>query len=104
MITFTELAKNKVSEILKEENDSTLKLRLFIKGGGCSGLQYQFGLAEEQNSDDFELFNVLIDSISAQYLEGAVIDYKDDLEGSGFSIQNPNATTTCGCGSSFSTI
>ena len=105
MVEITENAKNKITELLKEENDPTLKLRTFVQGGGCSGFQYGFTFDNEQNEDDFEFelgdYKMLVDSMSMQYLQGAVIDYKDDLMGSSFSIKNPQATTTCGCGSSF---
>jgi iron-sulfur cluster insertion protein len=83
-----------------------LCLRTFVQGGGCSGFQYGFTFDEEQNEDDFVIerngVKILVDSMSYQYLVGAEIDYKDDLMGSSFSIKNPNAQTTCGCGSSFS--
>jgi len=107
MIEISESAKNKILELLTEENDPALKLRTFVQGGGCSGFQYGFTFDSEQNEDDFEFplkgdFKVLIDSMSMQYLQGAVIDYKDDLMGANFSIKNPNTQTTCGCGSSFS--
>ncbi len=106
MITLTPSAVEKIADLLAEENNPNLKLRTFIQGGGCSGFQYGFTFDEEQNEDDFiiEEGNVvlLVDSMSMQYLQGAVIDYKDDLMGSSFSIKNPNAETTCGCGSSFS--
>jgi iron-sulfur cluster insertion protein len=106
MIDITENAKNKIKEILSEETDSNMFLRTFVQGGGCSGMQYGFTLDREQNQDDFELnvdqFKVVIDSMSMQYLQGAEIDYKDSLQGSYFTINNPNAQTTCGCGSSFS--
>lgn len=105
MIEITESAKAKITDLLKEENDATLKLRTFVQGGGCSGFQYGFTFDNEQNEDDFEFelgeHKMLVDSMSMQYLQGAVIDYKDDLMGSSFSIKNPNAQTTCGCGSSF---
>ena len=105
MITVTELAKHRIQELLKEESPNTY-LRTFIQGGGCSGFQYGFTFDDVRNDDDFEVeFNgvkVLIDSISFQYLTGAEIDYRDDLDGSNFVIKNPNAATTCGCGSSFS--
>lgn len=104
MITITESAQAKISEVLAEEPKS--KLRMFIQGGGCSGFSYGFTIDDEQNEDDFEFpagsSSVLVDSLSLQYLEGAVVDYKDDLEGSRFSISNPKAASTCGCGSSFS--
>jgi iron-sulfur cluster insertion protein len=107
MIEITESAKTKISELIKEENDSTLKLRTFVQGGGCSGFQYRFTFDTEQNEDDFELqlnndFKVLVDAISMQYLQGTVIDYKEDIMGFSFSIKNPNAVTSCGCGNSFS--
>ena len=102
MITITEQAKNKIADILREENNPKLKIRAFVQGGGCSGFSYGFTLDEEQNEDDFDIDGVLIDSMSMQYLTGATINYKEDQYGSSFSIQNPNAVTTCGCGSSFS--
>jgi iron-sulfur cluster insertion protein len=102
MITITETAQAKIADILAEENNAKLKVRAFVQGGGCSGFQYGFTLDEETNEDDFEVSGVLVDSMSMQYLAGAVIDYKDDINGSSFSISNPNAQTTCGCGSSFS--
>ena len=98
-------AIDKLKDILAEEKNPTLKLRVFVQGGGCSGFSYGFTLDEEQNEDDFIIEKpgvmVLIDSMSMQYLQGAVIDYKEELMGSSFTINNPNATTTCGCGSSF---
>lgn len=104
MITITESAQAKISEVLADEPKS--KLRMFIQGGGCAGFSYGFTIDDEQNDDDFEFpagaSSVLVDSLSLQYLEGAVVDYKDDLEGSRFSISNPKASSTCGCGSSFS--
>jgi iron-sulfur cluster insertion protein len=107
MITITESAKEKIVDLLNEENNPKLKLRTFVQGGGCSGFQYGFTFDEEQNEDDFQFpitdsYNVIIDAMSIQYMTGAVIDYKEDLTGSSFSIKNPNAQTTCGCGSSFS--
>ena len=106
MITITENAKTKITGLLAEENDPKVKLRAFVQGGGCSGFSYGFTLDEEQNEDDFEIpvgnFKVLIDAMSMQYLQGADIDYKEDLMGASFSISNPNAQSTCGCGSSFS--
>jgi iron-sulfur cluster insertion protein len=90
---------------LAEENNPQLKLRVFVQGGGCSGMQYGFTLDDTQAEDDWDIesngVNVLVDSMSGGYLQGAVIDYKDDAMGSSFSISNPNAETTCGCGSSF---
>lgn len=106
MITISESAKVKIKDILYSEGNSNLKLRTFVQGGGCSGFSYGFTLDEEVNEDDFEIpldeFIVLVDSMSMQYLQGAEIDYKEELMGSSFTIKNPNATTTCGCGSSFS--
>lgn len=106
MITISESAKNKINDILYDEGNPNLKLRTFVQGGGCSGFQYGFTLDEEQNEDDFELdtgvFKVIIDSMSMMYMQGATIDYKEELMGSTFVIQNPNAQSTCGCGSSFS--
>jgi len=102
MITITESAQAKISDILLEENNPKLKVRAFVQGGGCSGFQYGFTLDEEQNEDDFEINGILVDSMSMQYLTGAVVDYKDEIHGSQFVIQNPNAQSTCGCGSSFS--
>jgi iron-sulfur cluster insertion protein len=107
MIEITESAKSKIIDLLAEENNPKLALRTFVQGGGCSGFQYGFTFDEEQNEDDFdfpldEKYKVLIDSMSMQYLQGAEIDYKEDIMGSSFSIKNPNAQTTCGCGSSFS--
>lgn len=106
MIVLTDSAKNKISELLDEEDNPNLKLRTYVQGGGCSGFQYGFTFDEDQAEDDWELpfgnFKVLVDSMSMQYLEGAQIDYKEKLEGSSFVINNPNAQTSCGCGSSFS--
>jgi iron-sulfur cluster insertion protein len=102
MLTITEQAQAKIADLLAEENNPKLKVRAFVQGGGCSGFQYGFTLDEEHNEDDFEISGILVDSMSMQYLAGAVIDFKDDINGSSFSISNPNAQTTCGCGSSFS--
>jgi iron-sulfur cluster insertion protein len=106
MITISNSAKNKIVDILSEENNPKIALRTFVQGGGCSGFNYGFTLDEEINEDDFIVdlgtnFKVLVDSMSMQYLQGAEIDYKEELMGSQFTINNPNATTTCGCGSSF---
>ncbi len=105
MITITESAKNKIIDILSEENNPNIALRTFVQGGGCAGFNYGFTLDEFTNEDDFEIpveqYRVLVDSMSMQYLQGAEIDYKEELMGSNFTIKNPNATTTCGCGSSF---
>ena len=106
MITVTESAVAKIQDILAEENNPALKLRVFVQGGGCSGMQYGFTLDETQNDDDWDLdingIHVLVDAMSGGYLQGAEIDYKDDVMGASFSIANPQAQTTCGCGSSFS--
>jgi iron-sulfur cluster insertion protein len=106
MIEVTESAVAKIADLLAEENNPELKLRTFVQGGGCSGMQYGFTFDEIQNEDDFEIkkpgLSILVDSMSMQYLTGATIDYKEDIMGSQFVIQNPNAETTCGCGSSFS--
>jgi len=105
VITITESAKTKIKDLLYEEGNPQLSLRTFVQGGGCSGFSYGFTFDEIKNEDDFEIpideFKVLVDSMSMTYLTGAEIDYKEDLMGSSFSIKNPNATTTCGCGSSF---
>lgn len=105
-IVFSDSAANKVKALIEEEENTNLKLRVFITGGGCSGFQYGFTFDEDVNDDDFQLqkngVTLLVDAMSMQYLEDAEIDYKEDLEGSQFVIRNPNATTTCGCGSSFS--
>jgi iron-sulfur cluster insertion protein len=106
VITVSESAKSKLREILIEENNPNLKLRIFVQGGGCSGFQYGFTLDEVKDTEDFELtledVTILVDNLSLQYLQGSDIDYVQDLQGSNFAIKNPNATTTCGCGSSFS--
>ena len=106
MVTMNPGAINKIKELLAEENNPNLKLRMFVQGGGCSGFQYGFTFDEEQNEDDFDFefdgVHLLVDSLSSQYLQGAEIDYTESLSGSQFSIKNPNAQTTCGCGSSFS--
>jgi iron-sulfur cluster insertion protein len=106
MITVSKSAVAKIQDILREENNPALKLRVFVQGGGCSGMQYGFTLDEEQNDDDWDLeidgVKVLVDSMSGGYLQGAEVDYKEDTYGSSFTIKNPTAVTTCGCGSSFS--
>ena len=103
---FTDAAADKVKQLIDEEGNPDLKLRVFVQGGGCSGFQYGFTFDEEVNEDDTVMdkngVQLLIDSMSYQYLVGAEIDYKDDINGAQFVIKNPNATTTCGCGSSFS--
>lgn len=105
-LIFTDSAAAKVADLIAEEGNTDLKLRVFVQGGGCSGFQYGFTFDEAVNEDDttFEKNGVtlLVDSMSFQYLVGAEIDYKEDINGSQFVIKNPNATTTCGCGSSFS--
>ena len=106
MIEITESALSKIADILAEENNPNIKLRTFVQGGGCSGFSYGFTLDEEQNEDDFVFEKpgvvVLVDAMSMQYLQGAIIDYKEEIMGSQFVINNPNAQSTCGCGSSFS--
>lgn len=105
-LVFTDNAAKKVSSLIAEEGNAMLKLRVYISGGGCSGFQYGFTFDEEVSEDDTAVENggvmVLVDAMSIQYLAGAEIDYKEDLSGSQFIIRNPNAVTTCGCGSSFS--
>lgn len=105
-ISITESAKNKIKDLLYDEGDPNLCLRTFVQGGGCSGFQYGFTFDNEINEDDFQFpideFKLLVDSMSYQYLEGAEIDYKEEAMGSQFVIKNPNAQSTCGCGSSFS--
>lgn len=106
MITITSAVNEKILELLAEENNPNLKLRIFVQGGGCSGFSYGFTFDESINEDDFVIDNeqtkYIVDSMSMQYLQGATIDYKETFEGSNFVIENPNAQTTCGCGSSFS--
>lgn len=105
-LNFTEAAAAKVGELIREEANPNLKLRVFVSGGGCSGFQYGFTFDESTEEGDTQVekggVTLLIDPMSIQYLAGAEIDYREDLEGSQFVIRNPNATTTCGCGSSFS--
>lgn len=105
-IVFTDAAAAKVKDLLIEEGNPKLKLRVFVQGGGCSGFQYGFTFDEVINEDDTALdkagVQLLVDPMSFQYLVGAEIDYKEDLDGAQFVIRNPNASTTCGCGSSFS--
>ncbi len=104
-LLFSDSAANKVKELIEEEGNPDLKLRVFVSGGGCSGFQYGFTFDEDQNDDDTVMekngVRLLIDPMSFQYLVGAVIDYSEGLEGAQFVIKNPNATSTCGCGSSF---
>ena len=105
-IRFTDSAASKVSELLAEEDNQDLKLRVYVTGGGCSGFQYGFTFDEVANEDDATMekngVTLLVDPMSYQYLVGAEIDYTEGLEGAQFVIKNPNATSTCGCGSSFS--
>jgi len=105
-LIFTDSAADKVKQLVDEEGNPDLKLRVFVQGGGCSGFQYGFTFDEVINDDDTQMskngVTLLIDAMSLQYLGGAEIDYKEDLQGAQFVIKNPNATTTCGCGSSFS--
>ncbi|MCL4773602.1 MAG: iron-sulfur cluster insertion protein ErpA [Burkholderiaceae bacterium] len=105
-LLFTESAAAKVKQLIDEEGNPALKLRVFVQGGGCSGFQYGFTFDEETNEDDTIMekggVTLLIDAMSFQYLVGAEIDYKEDLQGAQFVIKNPNASSTCGCGSSFS--
>lgn len=121
VMQITDAAAHKIYELLQEENDPELKLRVYIEGGGCSGFQYGFTFDNEVKSGDFQIQKVLneeddedgeggegdvvtviIDPLSYQYLVGATIDYQDDLDGERFIIKNPNASTSCSCGSSFS--
>jgi iron-sulfur cluster insertion protein len=105
VLVFTDAAAGKVGELIREEANPNLKLRVFVSGGGCSGFQYGFTFDEKIEDGDFCVENrgvqLLVDPMSAQYLMGAEIDYKEDLQGAQFVIRNPNAKTTCGCGSSF---
>ncbi len=105
-IIFTQAASSKAKQLIADEGNSALKLRAFVTGGGCSGFQYGFSFEETQNEDDLVVEKngvvLLVDALSFQYLVGSIVDYKEDLEGSRFVVENPNATTTCGCGSSFS--
>lgn len=105
-LVFTDAAAQKVGELIREEDNPDLMLRVFVSGGGCSGFQYGFTFDEKMEAGDTQVENqgvtLLVDPMSVQYLMGAEIDYKEDLEGAQFIIRNPNAQTTCGCGSSFS--
>ena len=105
-LNFTDAAAAKVSKLIEQEGNAALKLRVYISGGGCSGFQYGFTFDEEVQDGDTTVENggvtLLIDPMSVQYLTGAEIDYEENLSGAQFIIRNPNATTTCGCGSSFS--
>jgi len=106
-LVFTDNAANKVKQLIDEEGNPELKLRVFVSGGGCSGFQYGFTFEEIRNDDDAAMekngVTLLIDPMSYQYLAGSQIDYTEGVEGAQFVIKNPNATSTCGCGSSFST-
>jgi len=105
MITVTEQAKQRIIDLLIDENNPDIFLRIYVQGGGCSGMQYGFTFDEVLNDDDFtvslENFNLAVDSISMQYLEGATVDFREELMESRFVINNPNSTGSCGCGSSF---
>lgn len=104
-LVFTQAAAAKVADLIRDEGNSALKLRVYISGGGCSGFQYGFEFDEQQGEDDLALsrdgVTLLVDPLSLQYLLGAEVDYRESLQGSQFVIRNPNAKTTCGCGSSF---
>lgn len=104
-VIITDNAFTRINELLVDEKNPNLKLRVFVQGGGCSGMEYGFTFDEEQNDDDFTFeqnnVKVLVDAMSMQYLANAVIDFKEDITGARFSIDNPQAQTTCGCGSSF---
>jgi iron-sulfur cluster insertion protein len=106
VIGFTDAAADKLKSLIAEEKNPNLKLRVFVSGGGCSGFQYGFEFDENARDDDIKVeksgVTMLVDSMSAQYLGGATVDYEEGLEGSKFVINNPNATSTCGCGASFS--
>lgn len=105
-LIFTEAAANKVKQLVQEEENPNLKLRVYITGGGCSGFQYGFTFDEKVNADDLQIEKngvmLVVDPMSLQYLIGGTVDYTEGLQGSRFTVNNPNATTTCGCGSSFS--
>lgn len=105
-LNFTDAAAHKVGQLIEQEGNAALKLRVYVQGGGCSGFQYGFTFDEEVQDGDTEIENagvtLLVDPMSVQYLMGAEIDYREDLSGAQFIIRNPNASTTCGCGSSFS--
>src|SRR6266568_4576259 len=105
-LSITPSASEKVRELLEQENDPSLGLRIFVAGGGCSGLQYGMTLDEEQDGDTIipvEDFNVLVDEMSLTYISGSEVDYVDSLMGAGFTVNNPNAVSSCGCGHSFKT-
>ena len=106
LLNLTPAVLAKVSELMAEENDASLALRIYVTGGGCAGFQYGFAFDDERKADDMSVesgdVTVLVDAMSMQYLQGAEIDFEDSLEGSRFVIRNPNASKSCGCGSSFS--
>ena len=106
MITLTESVVSKLRELIAEEGNPAIKLRVFVQGGGCSGFSYGFTFDQEQNEDDFDFnyeeVHVIVDAMSMQYLQGSTIDFREDVMGSSFVINNPVAVSTCGCGSSFS--
>ena len=105
-MTLTDSAANKVRRLREEEGDDSLMLRVYVTGGGCSGFCHGFNFASDMGEDDANFKNgdvtLVVDSLSYQYLQGSTVDYTEGLEGARFVVQNPNATTTCGCGSSFS--
>jgi iron-sulfur cluster insertion protein len=106
MMNFTESAATRIAELIAQENNPALKLRVFVQGGGCAGFSYGFTFDEEVNEDDFSFdtngVTLLVDSMSMQYLDGSVIKYEESIMGASFVIDNPGAKSTCGCGSSFS--
>ena len=106
IMNLSDSAANKVRTLIQEEENNNLKLRVFVTGGGCSGFEYGFTFDEDVEDDDTRIdkegVTLLIDALSYQYLAGSVVDYKEDLQGSRFTVENPNAITTCGCGNSFS--
>lgn len=106
MLTLSDSAAAKLREIVIEENNPKIKLRVFVEGGGCHGLSTGFTLVEEQNEDDWDLdlngIHILVDSISKEYLEGSLVDYVDDVNGCSFTLTGMSSSSTCGCGSSFS--
>lgn len=105
-LVFSDAAANKAKVLIEEEGNPGLKLRVFVQGGGCSGFQYGFTFDEKTNEGDYEIekngVTMVVDPMSYEYLAGSEVDYKESLEGSMFVVNNPNATSTCGCGSSFS--
>ena len=106
MLSLTDSAAQKVRRLREEEGDNGLMLRVYVTGGGCSGFSYGFRFDSDMNEDDANFENgdvtLVIDSLSYQYLQGSTVDYTEGLEGARFIVDNPNATTSCGCGSSFS--